>query len=45
MKHKFKLKGFLAVCLSVFLMAGSAMAAEKPNILVIWGNDVGISNI
>ncbi|MBT8365742.1 MAG: hypothetical protein KJP23_13685, partial [Deltaproteobacteria bacterium] len=24
---------------------GPAMAAEKPNILVIWGDDVGVHNI
>ncbi|MBM68902.1 MAG: arylsulfatase [Haliea sp.] len=27
------------------LSAGSALAADKPNILVIWGDDVGQSNI
>jgi len=31
----------LAVCLAV----PAAFAADKPNILVIWGDDVGISNI
>jgi hypothetical protein len=25
--------------------AGAAVAADKPNILVIWGDDVGITNI
>jgi|TARA_R100000005_G_scaffold85934_1_gene54604 arylsulfatase len=34
-------------CLAFFvaLSAGSALAADKPNILVIWGDDVGQSNI
>ena len=27
------------------LLAGSAMAADKPNIVVIWGDDIGIDNI
>ncbi|MGB6290101.1 MAG: sulfatase-like hydrolase/transferase, partial [Desulfobulbales bacterium] len=46
MKRKTKLAGFLAVCLSVFWLAGSAVAAEKkPNILVLWGDDIGIENI
>ncbi len=26
-------------------LSGSAVAADKPNILVIWGDDIGISNI
>ena len=30
-----------ALCLS----AGSAYAADKPNIVVIWGDDIGESNI
>jgi arylsulfatase A-like enzyme len=45
MKHRTKLIGFLAACLSIFWLAGSAMAAEKPNILVIWGDDVGYWNV
>jgi arylsulfatase len=45
MKHKTKLAGLLAVCLSVFWLTGSAVAAEKPNILVIWGDDIGYWNI
>lgn len=34
-------------CLALFgaLSAGSVLAADKPNILVIWGDDVGQSNI
>jgi len=27
------------------LMAGAAMAQDKPNILVIWGDDIGVHNI
>jgi arylsulfatase len=46
MKRRTKLTGFLAVCLAAIWLAGSAMAAEKkPNILVIWGDDVGYWNI
>jgi arylsulfatase A-like enzyme len=30
---------------SAVVFAGSAIAADKPNILVIWGDDVGQSNI
>ena len=42
---------FSTVCLAmtmviVMLVAGSpARAADKPNILVIWGDDIGQSNI
>jgi arylsulfatase A-like enzyme len=35
----------LTLLLAVCLAAPSALAADKPNILVIWGDDVGISNI
>ena len=36
-----------AVSLMVVLAmsAGTAFAAKKPNILVIWGDDIGITNI
>jgi arylsulfatase A-like enzyme len=30
---------------AVLLTAGSALAADKPNILVIWGDDIGYWNI
>ena len=33
------------VPLLALLAGGSAFAQEKPNILVIWGDDVGQSNI
>jgi arylsulfatase len=29
----------------LMLLAGSSFAAEKPNILVVWGDDIGQSNI
>ena len=45
MKHKTKLAVFLAVCLSVLWITGTASGAEKPNILVIWGDDVGYWNV
>jgi len=36
----------LALFMAVTLVAGSASAADKkPNILVIWGDDIGIHNI
>ena len=35
---------FIAVC-STLLLASAAHAADKPNILVIWGDDIGIWNI
>jgi len=38
-----KFKGILSVVL--LLLAGVAAAADKPNILVIWGDDVGFWNI
>jgi arylsulfatase len=45
MKHRTKLISFLTVCLSVFWLVGSAAAAKKPNIVVIWGDDVGYWNV
>jgi arylsulfatase len=35
----------LAALAASCLLAGSAMAQQKPNILVIWGDDIGQSNI
>jgi len=29
----------------VFILAGSAFAADKPNILIIWGDDIGQFNV
>ena len=36
---------FALVSAGVTLLCAPAMAADKPNILVIWGDDVGQSNI
>ena len=38
------LKGFLFVC-SLVAVPLSATATDKPNILVVWGDDIGQSNI
>ena len=35
----------VATTLALFSWAGNVAAAEKPNILVIWGDDIGQSNI
>jgi len=43
-KNRLKIMATLAVILFMFSM-GQAWAASKPNILVIWGDDVGRSNI
>jgi len=46
MKHKFKLTVFFAVGLAfLWLAVSAAAAADKPNILVIWGDDIGQFNI
>ena len=40
------LRGLLLVPLSILLLFhGAVQAQEKPNILVIWGDDIGITNI
>ena len=44
MRQAFRLLTALAM-LGVVLTAASANAADKPNILVIWGDDVGVHNI
>lgn len=38
---------FISVCISLLALAlcAPAFAADKPNILVIWGDDVGFWNI
>jgi arylsulfatase len=33
------------VVLGMFILAGSAFAADKPNILIIWGDDIGQFNV
>ena len=35
----------LVLFMGAFLQAPALTAAEKPNILVIWGDDIGITNI
>ena len=30
--------------LALLMLSGTAMAAEKPNILVLWGDDIGVWN-
>jgi len=35
----------LAVCGVLAMNFSSVFAAEKPNILVVWGDDIGQSNI
>ena len=35
----------LVLFMGAFLLAPALTAAEKPNILVIWGDDIGITNI
>jgi len=39
-------KGFVALA-AVILLSGEALCAQsdKPNILIIWGDDIGIDNI
>jgi len=37
--------GWLASGISALLLSWSAHAADKPNILVIWGDDIGVWNI
>jgi arylsulfatase len=37
--------GWMTAGLTALLLSCSALAADKPNILVIWGDDVGIWNI
>ena len=40
-----KLKAIHALLVTAVLFAGSAVAQDKPNILVIWGDDIGVHNI
>ena len=41
--HKLCCQGLIVLC--VFILAGSAFAADKPNILIIWGDDIGQFNV
>ena len=45
MTNKFKRTRLLAVCVSLLWLAGTAVAADKPNILVLMSDDVGITNV
>ena len=45
MTAKYGVKRRLAILGSALLAATSTMAAEKPNILVIWGDDIGQANV
>ncbi len=47
MKHSMKIRYLLLASLSVLaLVAGPAVAQQKkPNIVIIWGDDIGQSNI
>ena len=35
----------MLACAAVVLVSVPAMAQQKPNILVIWGDDIGTTNI
>src|SRR5215831_536520 len=37
--------GLLLFLLSLMVLPGSALAQKKPNILVMWGDDIGVHNI
>ena len=43
--HRIIKRAGLCLAFLVAASTGSALAADKPNILVIWGDDVGQSNI
>ncbi|HAN26686.1 MAG TPA: arylsulfatase [Haliea salexigens] len=43
--HRLIQRAGLCLAFLVAVSTGSALAADKPNILVIWGDDVGQSNI
>jgi len=45
MKNNFTITARLAVAGMMFACATTALAADKPNILVIWGDDIGTWNI
>lgn len=45
MKFAFSLYGLLLAAVCFTLTGASANAADKPNILVIWGDDIGMWNI
>jgi len=45
-EYKMKVKQWVTAGLYCLLIAASSQAAsDKPNILVIWGDDIGVHNI
>jgi arylsulfatase len=40
-----RLKSCLIISMVLGLVAGTAFAAEKPNIVIIWGDDIGQTNV
>jgi hypothetical protein len=39
-------RGYLPIAVALLALAsGSVSAQDKPNILVIWGDDIGVHNI
>ena len=45
MKRLTSLLKMLAAAVAATVFASSAWAAKPPNIVIIWGDDIGISNI
>ncbi len=44
-KHLTQRSGRLLSLIALATLSTTALAANKPNILVIWGDDIGITNI
>ena len=44
-KHLIRMTGSLLSLTALAIVSTTALAAAKPNILVIWGDDIGITNI
>ena len=45
MKTKKRLTRLLAVLMVIGIASSTANAADKPNIVVIWGDDTGMTNV
>jgi len=43
--HKSRLMGLVPVVLLALFLTGTVFAADKPNIVIIWGDDIGQSNL
>lgn len=43
--HNRRFRSVLVAAIFTLYFAGTATAADSPNILVLWGDDIGISNI